>query len=65
MTAAISAVLPPGEAQASSTRCPGTGAGEPRDQLRRLVLHDEVTSRGQAGLRTGLPDDHAESAPGA
>ena len=41
IAAASAVVLPPGDAQASSTRGPGMGAGEKGDELRRFVLHDE------------------------
>ena len=41
MRPAIATVLPPGEAQASSTRSPGPRAGHQRDELRRLVLDEE------------------------
>ena len=58
IAAAIAVVLPPGEAQVSSTRRPGSLAGEQRDELRRFVLHDEpACSEAGAAQRVTLVHD--------
>ena len=60
IAAASAVVLPPGDAQVSSTRGAGCVAGEKRDELRRFVLHDEpaVVEPGTA-QRVALVHDQA------